>query len=256
MLARLAALSLVLATPALAQDQNRSGIVRGLCQKDGCDEFSLVSRDRLTETPEGTLYRTRVKTFHASGGGRREQGEENGYVYCSATKPAIMAEQGGRTTAFYLAPFATQDSRETVRKNANFHALYFSICHGAEAGRTAVRDLAEVARAHGYQVPLARSRLAQLNRAEDVISPAAASASAPSTAPVQAERRPPAPERAASETLRRASVPPQRIGRTDPPRREAEEEEGLLDARTWRRQAGEAIEEVGNWATDLGRSLR
>ena len=42
----------------------------------------------------------------------------------------------------FLAPFATQESRESVRQNANFHALYFAICHGQEAGKAAVHDLA------------------------------------------------------------------------------------------------------------------
>ena len=62
-------------------------------------------------------------------------------MYCSRTKPAIVAEKNGRTMAFYLAPFSTNESRETIRQNANFHALYFSICHGMEAGRAAVRNL-------------------------------------------------------------------------------------------------------------------
>ena len=98
---------------------------------------------------------TRVKTFHASSSGRRELSEENGYVYCSRTKPAIVAEKGGRTMAFYLAPFSTKESRETIRQNANFHALYFSICHGMEAGRAAVRSLPVWPRASaiGFRCP-------------------------------------------------------------------------------------------------------
>ena len=65
---------------------------------------------------------TRVKTFHASSSGRRELNEENGYVYCSRTKPAIIAAKNGRTMAFHLAPFATKESHETIRHNANFLA--------------------------------------------------------------------------------------------------------------------------------------
>src|SRR5215208_2654789 len=106
-------------TSASAQDYNRQDLVRGLCQKDGCDEFTILAADRMKTTEEGTLFKTRLKTFHASHAGRQDRGEENGYVYCSPTRPAIMAEQNGQTMAFFLAPFATQESRESVRQNAN-----------------------------------------------------------------------------------------------------------------------------------------
>ena len=92
------ALALALsATSALAQDYNRQDLVRGLCQKDGCDEFTILAADRIRATDEGTLFKTRLKTFHASHAGRKDRGEENGYVFCSPTRPAIMAEQNGQT---------------------------------------------------------------------------------------------------------------------------------------------------------------
>src|SRR5205085_12610211 len=152
---RLVALALVLTGPAAAQDYNQSDIVRGLCQKDGCDEFRVLSAEPVTSTDEGRLLRTRIQTFHASYRGRANQKEENGYVYCSPTRPAIMAEQNWQTMAFFLALFATQESRESVRQNANFHALYFAICHGREAGKAAVHNLAGVAQSLGYRVALA-----------------------------------------------------------------------------------------------------
>ncbi len=154
----------------MAQDYNRQDLVRGLCQKDGCDEFTILAADRLRTTEEGQLFKTRLKTFHASHAGRQDPGEENGYVFCSPTRPAIMAEQNGQTMAFFLAPFATQESRESVRQNANFHALYFTICHGREAGKAAVHNLAGVAQSHGYRVALAHSKLVPLKRAEDVLT--------------------------------------------------------------------------------------
>jgi len=169
-LIRLAALLLALAGPAAAQDYNQPDIVRGLCQKDGCDEFRVLSAEPVTSTDEGRLLRTRIQTFHASYRGRANQNEENGYVYCSRTKPAIMAEQNGQTMAFFLAPFATQESRESVRQNANFHALYFAICHGREAGKAAVHNLAGVAQSLGYRVAFAQSKLVPLKRAEDVVT--------------------------------------------------------------------------------------
>jgi len=85
-------------TSALAQDYNRHDLVRGLCQPDGCDEFTILAADRVRATSEGTLFKTRIQTFHASYGGRHDRGQENGYVYCSRTKPAIMAEKNGKNT--------------------------------------------------------------------------------------------------------------------------------------------------------------
>jgi hypothetical protein len=168
-LGSLAALALALSAPALAQGYNRTDIVRGLCQPEGCDEFSVLGADQIAATEEGTLLRTRLKTFHASRDGRKDLGEESGFVFCSTTRPAIMANQDGRTMAFFIAPFATAESRETVRRNANYHAVYFAICHGPEAGQAAVRDLPGLARSLGYRVPDAQSRIVALARAEDVL---------------------------------------------------------------------------------------
>src|SRR3954470_6619235 len=177
------------ATSALAQDYNRESLVRGLCQKDGCDELTILAADRLKTTEEGTLFKTRLKTFHASHAGRQDRGEENGYVYCSPTRPAIMAEQNGQTMAFFLAPFATQESRENVRQNANFHALYFTICHGREAGKAAVHNLAGVAQSQGYRVALTQSKLLPLKRAEDVLTMAGDSSERAPVEARQEERR-------------------------------------------------------------------
>jgi hypothetical protein len=210
------ALALALsAAPAVAQDYNRTDLVRGLCQPDGCDEFAILSAERLTTADEGALFKTRVKTFHASYGGRKETGEENGYVYCSRTKPAVMAEQNGKVLAFYLAPFATQESRESVRRNANFHALYFTICHGMEAGKAAVHNLSGVAGSYGYRVPLAQSKLTALNRAEDVMGPGEPSpvAAQPPERPRSARR----PRRSAHRSRRRAGSARPNGSRRGPP---------------------------------------
>ncbi|GJE44623.1 hypothetical protein [Methylobacterium soli] len=160
----------LLATPALAQDYNRTDLIRGLCQPDGCDEFSVISVDPVRTTSEGSLKRTRLKTFRASYSGRIPRAEETGYVYCSQTKPAVIAEKQGRTVGILLAPFATEDPRETVRRYTNFTATYFAICHGSEAGRRAVRDLRSLAQSLGYRVPATRSQVVDLKRAEDIIT--------------------------------------------------------------------------------------
>jgi hypothetical protein len=165
----------LLVTPVLAQDYNRTDLIRGLCQPNGCDEFSVISVDPVRTMPEGSLKRTRLKTFHASYSGRIPRAEETGYVYCSQTKPAVIAEKQGRTVGILLAPFATEDSRETVRRYTNFIATYFAICHGSEAGKRAVRDLRGLAQSLGYRVAATRSQVVDLKRAEDIIAPGAGS---------------------------------------------------------------------------------
>jgi hypothetical protein len=252
MLRPLAALALVLATPAFAQTNSRPDIIRGLCRPDGCDEFAILAASPLTKTGEGTLMQTRVKTFHASSSGRRELSEENGYVYCSQTKPAIVAEKSGRAMAFYLAPFATKDSRETIRQNANFHALYFSICHGLEAGRAAVRNLPTVAQELGYRVALSQSQSVALNRVEDILPPASrrSAEARHDLRPMPLTNMPPAMSQQdwAVDEFReyREAMPP------GPQPNVVEREEGLLAGpRRLTNRAFDALDEVGDWM--LGR---
>src|SRR3954453_3073573 len=263
MIRTLVASAFILSTPsALAQDYDRQDLVRGLCQKDGCDEFAILAADRIKTIEDGTLFRTRLQTFHASYSGRQDRGEENGYVYCSPTRPAIMAEQSGQTMAFFLAPFATQESRESVRKNANFHALYFAICHGREAGKAAVHNLAGVAQSHGYRVALAQSKLVPLKQAEDVLT----MANGPSErAPVDArldERSQRAPAEARRDVRpQRPSVDAMvqdRHGRPErwqaPSRVVEQEDEGLLaGARQLTKRAFDALDEMSGRVLRNGR---
>jgi hypothetical protein len=197
---------------------------------------------------------TRVKTFHASSAGRKELSEENGYVYCSRTKPAIVAEKNGRTMAFHLAPFATTESRETIRQNANFHALYFSICHGLEAGRAAVQNLPSVAQKLGYRVALPQSQYVALSRVEDILSPE-------NRRPAEARNdiRPRLPTTPAAS--QRDWAFDERINdfgeyhEAMPPRPQpyvVEREEGLLAGpRRLTNRAFDALDEMGDWV--LGR---
>ncbi len=246
------ALFLALAlSPAIAQDYNRQDIVRGLCQQDGCDEFTILAADRLKATGDGTLLKTRIQGFHASRAGRQERRQEDGYVYCSPTRPAIMAEDNGQTIAFFLAPFATQESRESARKNANFHALYFAICHGLEAGKAAVHNLAGAAQSFGYRVALAQSRLVPLKRAEDVLTMAGDPGE---QVPVQARRGEPA-QRASVEARRERPPaleamrrdPPVRFEQSQPPTRVGEDEGLLAGARRLTNRAFDALDEMGDW---------
>jgi hypothetical protein len=251
MLRPLTVLALVLSSPVLAQSYTRSDVVRGLCQRDGCDEFTILRADRIAATDEGTLMKTRVRTFHASRAGRQDRGEQDGYVYCSRTKPAIMAEREGRTMAFYLAPSATAESRERIRLNASFHALYFSLCHGTEAGRAAVHNLSGVAQSLGYQVALAQSKLELLARAEDILA---------STPRRSAEA---GLDRGMEERLEQL-VPPRSLPPTVPgaadvrpvpqpiPPNPAQEAAGMMAApRQLTNRMFDALDEVGDWV--LGR---
>ncbi|GEO18107.1 hypothetical protein [Microvirga aerophila] len=250
MLRPLTVLALVLSSPVLAQTYTRSDVVRGLCQPDGCDEFTILRADRIAATDEGTLLKTRVRTFHASKSGRQERGDQDGYVYCSRTKPAIMAERDGRTMAFYLAPSATAESRERIRLNASFHALYFSLCHGNEAGKAAVHNLSSVAQSFGYRVALAQSKLELLAQAEDILGPT--------------------PRRSADAGLDRGMeerleklVPPGRVQPAVPsearpvlprqaPAHPVQDEAGIMAApRHLTNRMFDALDEVGDWV--LGR---
>ncbi|WP_407522733.1 hypothetical protein [Methylobacterium oryzisoli] len=169
MFVRIAALLIVLTSPAIAQDYNRTELIRGLCQKDGCDEFQVLRAEPMLTGTTGVLKRTQVKTFRASYGGRVERETEAGYVYCSTTKPAVMAQDKSRTAAFMLAPFATEDSSETIRKNANFVAMYFAICHGPDLARRAVQDLRGTASSLGYRVAATASRMIDLKVPEEIV---------------------------------------------------------------------------------------
>jgi hypothetical protein len=167
-----------------------------------------------------------------------------------------MAEENGQTMAFFLAPFAFQETRESVRKNANFHALYFAICHGREAGKAAVHNLAGVAQSHGYRVALAQSKLVPLKRAEDVAANEPAPAEArrevrPERPPLEARREPsPQPSSPVAAAYPERPVyrePP----RPAPPSRVVErEDEGLLSgARRLTNRAFDALDEVGDWVS-------
>ncbi|WP_237476958.1 hypothetical protein [Lichenibacterium dinghuense] len=167
----LAACLATLPGAASAQAPDRPDIVRGLCSKDGCDEFQIVGKTPIATGADGQLFRTQVRTFHASSGGRAAGGDEAGYVFCSATRPAILSAPAGRPpVAVYLAP----DDRSpdwVLRGSANFTALYFALCHGVDAGRAALRDRAGEARALGYHVALETPRTVTLGRVEDVLKP-------------------------------------------------------------------------------------
>ena len=154
---------------AYAQAPANPDIVRGLCSKDGCDEFAILDRQPVSTGFDGQLFRTRVRVFHASSAGRRDDGEENGFVYCSTARPAIVAAPPGRAPlAFMLAP-DEQAPAYVQRNSTNFYALYFSLCHGIEAGRAAVRDRQGTARSLGYRVARQTAGTVALKSIDDIV---------------------------------------------------------------------------------------
>lgn len=108
----------LLTTPALAQDYNRADLIRGLCQPDGCDEFRVGAAEPVRTVAEGSLKRLRVQASHASYSGREARGEETSYVHCSSTKPAVVAQKGECSVGIFLAPFASEDTHETLRRSS------------------------------------------------------------------------------------------------------------------------------------------
>src|SRR3954467_7976299 len=127
---------------------------------------SQSDKQPLVESNHGILFSTRVKTFTVNRRGRSNQGEESGYVFCSALTPAIMAEKGNQTVAFLLAPFAQQQSRE----NTNFYTLYFAMCHGTEAGKMAARDWQGVAQSLRYDSRLNATQTVTLSNPEEIVN--------------------------------------------------------------------------------------
>lgn len=165
------ALVLLASPPAHAQGNDRSDIIRGLCQKDGCQEFAVLDKRPVADGPDGRLYKTQVRTFHASYQGRTTESDESGFVYCSATRPAVIsAPAGGPPVAFFLAP-EDRSPAWAQRSSTNFYTLYFALCHGLDAGRQAARDRRSVAQSLGYHVALDQPRTVTLGRVEDVLKP-------------------------------------------------------------------------------------
>jgi hypothetical protein len=225
-LALSAALTLIFlsAASAVAQGFARPEIIRGLCQKDGCDEFSVLSAEQQRSSDEGTLFRTRVRTYHSSSRGRAEKGDDTGYVFCSPTKPTILAEEDGKVAGFQIATAPTQESRETKRQQANFYAMYFTICHGPEAGRAAVQNMEGVAQQYGYRSPLAKSVMVTFATPNEVFSRPAQGIAR------QAEERP-APERLPLDSRSGDLLPPRNIPDPRERRIESRREERVMERR-------------------------
>ncbi len=164
-------LALLVSQVAHAQTNQKADIVRGLCQKDGCQEFTILGKQPVATGTDGQLFKTQVRTFHASYVGRTTQSDENGFVYCSITRPAVIsAPVGQKPVAFFLAP-DDQSPAWVQRSSTNFYTLYFALCHGLDAGRRAARDRQGVASSFGYHVALMQPRTVTLSHVEDVLEP-------------------------------------------------------------------------------------
>jgi hypothetical protein len=190
---RIAAIAILLASPALAQSfaLDRSRTVRGLCQPDGCQDVEILSAERIAAGPDGELLRTKLRTIRSSASGHHPIGVEDGYVHCSSTRPAIIAEKAGQVRAYLLAPLAAGRSQQSIRAEASQHAVYFGACHGIAAGNRAAKDPAGVAGELGYRTTLAAPREVEMARVDEILAPGRPAAEAqPLGPPRAAERRP------------------------------------------------------------------
>ena len=158
------ALSLITLS-AHSQSYNPQNVVRGVCRPDGCDDFTITNIEVINRVHDGVLIRARVEVYHSSFRGRVSRGVEQRHAFCSSTRPAIVENAFGRHVAFFLAPTGTaREPRDTI----NYYSLYFAICHGIDAGRSAAKNKLAVAREFGYQVPLDALRSINLSSPDDI----------------------------------------------------------------------------------------
>jgi hypothetical protein len=147
----------------------RPDLVRALCHKDGCDEFQITQNSVVREIPDGTLRQVSIDMYKASHAGRQAAAKEKSYVYCSKRHPTLIAERPGKVVALMIAPF-NPDPPETIRKSANFTAIYFTACHGIEMGRASVASRSGVAESLGYPRVVETVRAMPLKRPDEILS--------------------------------------------------------------------------------------
>jgi hypothetical protein len=151
---------------AHAQGYFREDIVRGVCRKDGCDEFSIIDAQAIRQTSKGTLLAVVLQTYHASYQGRAERGTEEGYVLCSKLDPTLVVQFEGKLVAFHLAPGGSgREPRDAI----NYYAMYFALCHGLDFGKRAAKNKNAVATAFGYEPGAGQLRSESLARIEDLL---------------------------------------------------------------------------------------
>jgi hypothetical protein len=161
-----AALFIIGATSAEGQSYYREDMVRGVCRKDGCDDFTIEEVKPVSNHGDGSLHSARIGVFHASFRGRVSRGTEEIYVFCSRARPALVQTSFGKYVAYFLAPHGrAREPRETI----NHYALYFALCHGVEAGKLAAKDKPSIASQFGYRVPLEALRAVNVNAPEEVV---------------------------------------------------------------------------------------
>lgn len=169
MLRRTALLAVLIAASVSAQAGDR--IVRGYCAAERCDHIEIVSALPYVKNGDGTLIQTTLRMIGSRAADVAEPQIENGYVFCSPTRPAIIAVKGNRTMAYLLAPLTPEQPPEVIRGEASQHAVYFGVCHGVEAGNAAATDPETVAARLGYRVSLLVPQQVTLRKPEDIMQP-------------------------------------------------------------------------------------
>ncbi len=162
MLARTAALLILLTGSALAQDYKpRRPGARPLPQgwlRRVPGAAGRADADRHHGRPQAhageDLPREPQWPSRARGGGRLR---------------LLLADQAGRDGpghephgGLHAGPLRHRGQQRDDRKNANFVAMYFAICHGPDVARQAVRDLRGTASSLGYRVAATASRMVEL----------------------------------------------------------------------------------------------
>ena len=152
---------------ALAEGYYREDIVRAVCRKDGCDEFSILEVAPGIQARIGTLLRATLQRYHASYQGRADRGTEELYAFCSYNDPTLIAPFDGKLVAFHLAPLGRErEPRDTI----TLYAIYFAACHGLEAGKKAAANKGAVAAPLGYERNREQLQSEYILRIEDFLA--------------------------------------------------------------------------------------
>jgi len=136
------ALLLLVAVPGWAL----ASPVRGPCQGTRCEEFELVEKRTIRMGLDGALIWIRTLAWTSNGPQRLGQADETGHVFCSTTRPALIATEKGMTSAVMLAPLSAWE----YDQRPGLYAQYFEACHNA--GTEIATGRQALARNLGYRV--------------------------------------------------------------------------------------------------------
>jgi hypothetical protein len=158
-------------------DVSAAELLQGRCHMDVCNWFSIEDRDIVKATPSGALTRVTIKwwTSHHPGGRynrrtRRTGGEpQEGYVFCSKSKPATMWFDKDRRNwvVHHLAPGYTS---ALYGMHVSSYIEYFAVCHGVSVSETGLYDESvRLARKFGYEAKPPNEGQVEVKHPEDIL---------------------------------------------------------------------------------------